>query len=397
VKPGLTINYLSDGRRRGRLESVTAKAGTREGQPVTFAALDQTESWIVRNGGVKLAATIRRNVAKMNGRTWETPNAFRPGEESVAERTQRAAAGGAPGIYYHSVEAPPFDPKTATDEEVAAALRVAYGDAWWTDIPRFVAEFRDPDTAQEDAERFYCNWDRTGGTKAVDPKRWDALGPPALEVRVVAEQERVGLGFDGSLTRDATALIACTADFRVFVPTVGGVPTIWERPLNAPADWRIPRLAVDAAVAAMFERYDVGRMFCDPPRWATEIERWAELYGDTVVLMLDTNQPKRMAAACDRWDSLVGRAGDPVRLTHDGNLTLRSHVLAMVRRRAYVKDDRAEAEGGPAAAEDLRTRYVFDKGPEGHKIDAGIASVAAVEAAATMPAPAPRVPAPNIF
>ena len=45
-----------------------------------FNAMDQTESWKPSNGGVKLAATLRRNLAKVNGSSVETPNAFRPGE-----------------------------------------------------------------------------------------------------------------------------------------------------------------------------------------------------------------------------------------------------------------------------------------------------------------------------
>lgn len=405
LDPGLTRTWLRDGQRRGRLEPVTASAGTREGQPITAAVMDQTESWTVRNGGVKLAGVLRRNVAKMGGRTLETPNAFRPGEESVAERSQRAAQSGAPGIYYHMVEAPPVDldallapdyDHELADREIHDALVVAYGDAvldptregrnpGWVDIPRLVAEVRDPDVPREDAERFYFNWDRAGGSKAVDSRRWDEL---VDRDRVVERGERVGLGFDGSLSRDSTALIGCTEDGHVFVPTVDGVPTVWVRPVNAGPDWKIPRLAVEAAVAWCMDYYRVGRMYGDPPRWQTEIERWSELFGDEVVLMFDTNQPKRMSGACDRWDTAIGKRGDPDRsITHDGDTLLRSHVLAMVRRRAYVKD---------ADETDLRTRYVFDKGPEGHKIDAGIASVLAYEAAATMPE-VKEVPPPNIF
>jgi hypothetical protein len=59
----------------------------------------------------------------------------------------------------------------------------------------------------------------------------------------------------------------------------------------------------------------------------------------------------------------------------------------MIRRKAYVK---AEDE------DDGRTRYVFDKGQDGRKIDAGIAAALAVEAAATMPAPK-VIPVPEIF
>ncbi len=60
---GRTRIYLQG--RPGRIEPVTASAGSREGQRVTFAVLDQTESWSKENGGVRpgrgrSAATQRR-------------------------------------------------------------------------------------------------------------------------------------------------------------------------------------------------------------------------------------------------------------------------------------------------------------------------------------------------
>jgi hypothetical protein len=357
--------------------------------------LDETGLWTPRNGGVKLANTIRRNVAKMDGRTWETTNSYEPGEDSVAERTDKAVEAGAVGIMIDAVEADPIDIDAATDAELVEALRKPYGDSYWVYLPRLVDEIRDPDMPREDVERYYFNWNRKGGGKAVDPKRWDWLADTA---RVVEPGERIGLGFDGAISHDCVALIACTypeivdeglVRVHLFVPTYAGEPTIWSRPVNAPRDWRYNRTAIEDAVARLHATYSVGRQLCDPPRWQSEIERWAELYGDDVVAFFDTNQPTRMARACDRWDTIVGKAGDPTRaLTHDGHPLLRSHVTAMIRRKAYLKHQ-DESDG--------RTRYVFDKGPDGRHIDGGIASVLAVEAAATMP-PKPRpLPPPDIF
>src|SRR5690606_12710848 len=93
---GRTRIYLVG--RPGRLEPVTASAGSREGQRVTFAVLDQTESWFKANGGVRLADTIRRNVAKVGGWSLELQNAPRLGEGSVAELTAKAAEKRIPGV-----------------------------------------------------------------------------------------------------------------------------------------------------------------------------------------------------------------------------------------------------------------------------------------------------------
>ena len=59
---------------RGRVEFVTSSAVSREGFRPVFAVLDQTESWTLGNGGVKLAAAVRRNLTKTGGSSIETPN-----------------------------------------------------------------------------------------------------------------------------------------------------------------------------------------------------------------------------------------------------------------------------------------------------------------------------------
>jgi hypothetical protein len=362
IDVGLTRCYLRH--RPGRLEPVTAAAGSREGQPVTDAILDETHLWTPRNGGVRLARTIRRNVAKMAGRSYETTNSFVPGEESVAEGTHKAFEQGAPGVYYDAVEAPRVKEEDP-DEELKAALKVAYGDAWWVDLDRLVADIRDPETPWEDSCRFYFNWNVDDRRKAVEKKRWDDLGasgaPPA--------GARIGLGFDGSISDDCTALIGCTE--------VDGKPhtfqlEIWSRPERAPRGWRIPRSDVQARVREVFAYYNVGLMLCDPAKWQTEIEGWADEFGEDRVVFFDTNQPTRMSRACDRFSTALAEGA----YSHDGSEELTAHVLAMHKRKVRVRDE----------DDDGRTKFVFVKGPDRAKIDGGIGAVLALEAFETMPA-----------
>jgi hypothetical protein len=201
----------------------------------------------------------------------------------------------------------------------------------------------------------------------VDPRRWRELA----DIRQVPAGARIGLGFDGSIRNDATALVGCTADGHVFPIQV------WERPVNAAPDWRIPRLEVEQTVEATFKRFDVGRMLCDPPKWQTEIESWSNRWNagrsaeEARVLFFDTNQSRRMSGACDRFTTALHDGS----LTHSDDDTLTAHVLAMSR--VKVKASAADDDG--------RTRYVFTKGEGARKIDAGIAAVLAVEAAMTMP------------
>jgi hypothetical protein len=377
IDVGLTRCYLRN--RPGKLEPVTASAGSREGQPITDATLDETHLWLPTNGGVRLARTLRRNVAKMGGRTYETTNSFAPGENSVAEGTHKAVMDGQRGIYYDAVEAPDVKPEDS-DDTLRAALRVAYGGAYWVDVNRLVQEIRDPETPWEDAERYFFNHNIDDRRKAVETKRWEALARPEI---IVPAGAHIGLGFDGSLSDDCTVLIGCwvTPDGTPFTFDI----EIWQRPKDAAKNWRVPRREIRERVTEAFRYYQVGLMLCDPAKWQTEIEFWAEEFGEDQVVLFDTNQPTRMWRACDRFSTALTEAKpapEPSTYAHDGSSALTAQVLAMHKRKVRVRDE----------DDDGRTKYVFVKGPNRDKIDAGIGAVLALEAAMTMP-PLRRAPA----
>lgn len=352
---------IDDGRTRlyvprGRLEPVTAAAGSREGQRITFAVLDETHLWTRRNGGVRLAGTLRRNLAKMGGRSLETTNAPLLGEKSVAEQS------GLDLGVFHYARRPIKEPDPNwPDERLVESLDEAYGDAYWIDRKRLVAEMRDPATNWDDALRYYFNWRTAGAGRAVDPRRWDDLAKP----HQVPDGTYIGAGFDGSVSRDATVLQGCTLDGYSF--NLGK----WVRPLGAPADWRVPRLDVDEAIATMFTRYRVGRLNVDPFYWQSEAETWARQYGEEVVIKLDTNQARRFAPAVDRWLTAI-REGSH---THDGDELVAEHI-----RGAHLKKVRLEDSD-----DDGRTKYVLIKGEDKSRIDGAVADVLAFEAAMTMP------------
>lgn len=370
VDAGLTRCFLRD-KPGAKLEPVTAAAGSREGQPITYGVLDETHLWTPRNGGVKLARTIRRNVAKMNGASFETTNSFIPGEGSVAEGSHRSVQAGTAGVYVDDREAPREVggvPVTldAPDGVLRAALAEAYEDAWWVDLDRLVQEIRDPETKWRDSERFFFNWNTKGGGLAVDGEQWAKLADPG---RVVAGSERVGLGFDGSISDDTTGLVGCTADGFLWVAGC------WERPRfddgRPDRGWTVPRLEVGSAVRSAFAAWTVGRMFGDPPRWATELESWAAEFGDETVMAFDTNQRSRFARAVDRFLTAV-RSGT---LSHADDERLTAHVLAAALEKVRSAAD--EADG--------RTMHVLVKPEDGRKIDLAVAAVLAYEAAMTMP------------
>lgn len=372
VDAGLTRCFLR-GRPDAKIEPVTSRAGSREGQPVTYGCLDETGLMTRTNGGVKLARTIRRNTTKMGGRSYETTNGFAPGEDSVAEQTDKAVRKGATGIFYDAVEAPTTVDGIevnldAPDWVLRRALEEAYEDCWWVNLDRMVADIRDPDQPWPDSERFFFNWNRKTEGRAVQPARWAELG---VERDLPAPGDRIAVGFDGSVSDDSTALIGCTADGWSWEIAT------WNRPYlpdgRPDKSWKVPRLDVDEKVAWVFDRWDVV-MYCDPPKWWTEIATWEQRYGEHRVISFDSFSASLMCPAFDRWLTALAEGTH----THDPtarSATLTSHVLAL-----HKKKQRPTADDA-----DGRTRYLPVKGDGGLKIDAGIADILAHEAAMTLP------------
>jgi hypothetical protein len=373
IDDGRTRLYLLG--RPGSLEPVTASAGSREGQPLTHVLMDETHLYTRRNGGVKLAATLRRNVAKIGGRSQETTNAPLMGEGSVAEQSGRAVDRGFSGILWDA-KRPESEPEPDwTDEQMLEALAEAYGDATWVDLQRILSDIRDPATDWTDALRFFFNIRAAGQSKAIDPKLWDERARP----QDVPPKTYVGLGFDGSQSGDATVLRGCTSEGYSFL--IGA----WERPEQA-EEWRVNRTEVHERVAWAFDHFRVGRMFCDPPKWWTEIEQWEAKYGvDTEakprVMALDTFSTTRFAPAVDRWMTML-REGTH---THDADPITTAHVKATHKEKVRVN----------APDLDGRTLYKLTKGEgtERRRIDATIADVLALEAAMTMALPPKSKPA----
>lgn len=164
------------------------------------------------------------------------------------------------------------------------------------------------------------------------------------------------MAFDGSETSDFTVIKAETRQGLIFTPRWGAGGTIWD---PAQHGGRIPKAQVGEAVDDLFERFDVARMYCDPPYWGTEVEEWAARHGDEQVLKWPTYRPVPMHSATERFlaDLKSGR------VTHDGCPTTARH---MANARMQARRD---------------GRYMLAKPDVARKIDAALTSVLVHEAA----------------
>lgn len=337
----------------GRIDVVTSSAQSRLGNPVTFVLQDETGLWTVGNKMTRVAETQRRGAAGMGGRTMETTNCWDPSEESVAQRTSEAKV----KDIFRFHRTPPASLSYRNKAERRRIHRFVYAGSTHVDLDAIEAEAaelleRDP----EQAERFFGNRVVYGAGSWANGDLWDSRAEP----REVPDGTAVVGGFDGSDVDDWTALRLETLDGYQFTPSYGpdGLPTIWN-----PADFggQVPRLEVEAAVDEVFARFDVVRFYVDPPYWESEVDAWAERYGEKRVVRWYTYRTVQMHAAAERLLTDIGKVESTFR--HDGCPITATHI----------RNARKAARTGG--------RYVLAKASPTQKIDAAIPSIVAHEAA----------------
>lgn len=287
IDAGLTRCFLR-GIPGAKMEPVTAAAGSREGQPLTANLLDESHLMVPSNGGVRLASTMRRNAAKMGGTSYETTNSFVIGRDSVAESSYNAVRKGSPGIYADEVEAPHeingvAVNESAPDEVLLEALRVAYGDSYWVDLPRLVADTRDPSNKWEDSARFFFNWNQrdTAGWSVVSRSDWMAR---AGDAGPLASKGFAALSVGPDMAMSALSFAALRVDGLLQVETAHHAPgTAWtiEACKRAQADTGSP-IIVDprsptAGIIEQLKAAGVKLRLVTTPEWIEACAAWQNL------------------------------------------------------------------------------------------------------------------------
>ena len=355
---------------RGRIETRTSSARSAKGARAVCAILDQTEEWVAGNGGTRFAQVLRNNATKIGGVTIETPNAFTPGEDSVAEQSARFWENIKSGdfekltetrsLLYDHREAPATtDP--ADRNSLVHGLRVAYGDSsdhpdgclihdppcepGWSPIFRIASDFydtsNDPQVMRADflnqithAADSWLSQPELRAINVTDPSWIERNG----ELKTVGKLEPIVLGFDGSRGRskskpDATALIAMRVSDG-YSWSLG----IWEPP-DGPAEttWVLPELEVEAAVTDAFRQHLVVGMYADPAMWEDRVARWEATYHRQLKVKASREKPmafntRSISAVVRGFEALQAAIlnGD---VSYDGSKSFTRHLLNARRQR----------------------------------------------------------------
>lgn len=340
-----------------RIDVVTASAKSRLGNPVTFCLQDETQLYTESNKMVSTANTQRRGAAPMGGRSMETTNCYDPAEDSVAQRTREAKA----QDIFRFYEPPPIDLdyKKVRDRKKIHAYN--YAGSPHADLPGVeaeAAELAEKDPGQ--AERYYGNRIVAGLGTWCTIEEWEARTATKKRIKQgVPEGEAIVLGFDGSDIDDWTGFRCETRDGYQFTPCFAdGTPMIWDPSEHG---GQVPRLEVDAALDLIVSTWRLVRGYFDPPYWPTEIDGWAEKYGDDKIMRWSTYRPRQMTTANDRLLTDIRKKDST--FCHDECETTHRHIIS------------AKKSKRPNGT------YALVKPGDGRKIDMAIPSVLAHEAA----------------
>ncbi|QGU03111.1 Phage Terminase [Corynebacterium kalinowskii] len=322
-----------------KLEVITSSAATAEGGEATFIVADELEHWTPANGGTELHATLMDNLAKTGSRMLGTMNAWKPGMDTVAEEIFEAWAEQYNGrskaereILMDAVQAPP-DTDLADPDSLRAGLEFVYADCPWVDIDSIMSRIWTKNARPDDSKRKFLNWPTADLNAWADPKDWAQMARfgqrPAPGTQIV-------MFFDGSLSRDTTALVGCEVESgHVF--QIG----VWDPHNSHDDDNRIDVLAVDAAVQAAFDTWEIPAFFGDVREWESFTKvTWPERYKDQLEVWAVPSGNRMEAIAWDmrsktfdftRACELTEREILEHAFTHDGSVELTDHVRNAMR------------------------------------------------------------------
>lgn len=309
------------GREAGRVVPLAGSPGARDGARTSFQFFDEPHR--MNTPRLRKAwSTMGENVFKRRDAdawTLTTSTAGEAGEGSVEEDIWREAEAvhkgeaSSPRLFFFRRFADEKLP-LETREDVMAALLDASGPnaAWSGDLHGLVDRFFEPKTDRHYFERVWLNRWGSGASSAFDVEVFRSLA----EARVVGRGELITLGFDGSLFRDCTALVA-TAVYAPYQWVVG----LWSKP-ELDDDWEVPWSEVDAAVDEAFSSWPVWRLYGDPFRWREPLDRWAGRYGADRVISWNTTRHRAMAHAVRNYATAIKAEA----FTHSGDARLVEHV-----------------------------------------------------------------------
>lgn len=287
------------GRLAGKAVPVSNAPGSRDGALTTFQQFDEPHRLILPSAK-HAHETMSANLTK---RPLEDPwalytsTAGQPGQNSIQEDVRAEAeaidrgdiedpalmffARWAGAEHNELVARPASDKDPGVSSKEALQNRIAA----IADATGPVGEY-----GPGQFESIAKQWDRPKADLAylerVWLNRWRKSGSQYFDLAKISRLHRAGerippgafvaLGFDGARFRDATALVATD-----IVTGLQELLGLWERPADA-EEWEVPENEVTLALETAMKRFDVWKLYGDPPHWTETMGSWAARWPDQV-------------------------------------------------------------------------------------------------------------------
>lgn len=287
------------GRREGIATALAAAPNARDGARTTFQGFDETHRLYlprVREAHQTMLANLTKRPLDD---PWhmEVTTAGHLGQGSIAEDTHNEALAihrgeyEQPDLCYHHREANPGHDLSRLDERIRAVAEARGGVGEYApgQFESIARQWDRPKADKSYLNRVWLNLWVSAEAQAFDVARWEQLERPGR----IPAGELVTVGFDGARFRDSTAFVITDV-----VTGTQELAAIWQRPLDVSDEvgWEIPEREVTEAWRAIKAKYQVWKLYGDPPHWTETMGTWAGEDPD-VVEEWWTNRPRPMAAA----------------------------------------------------------------------------------------------------
>ena len=329
------IIYANGGRQK--LRTMSANFRSAEGGRVTFCIANETHHWTPGQRGPAFYEVITNNLTKVQGRLLCITNAYEPGEDSVAQRIREeqekvwAGLSKPSGWLYDSLEAHPEAP--LTEDWAPHVVSQIRGDAVWLNVEDIVQEIQDGSKPVAGKRRMWYNQIVSAGDSLITVGQWDGILQPGCygDKRDLKPGDAIVMGFDGSKTDDATALVAIRISDNLIVPL-----GIWQNPDPA-LPWHVPEAEVDSEVHLAFQMFKVHAFFADVAYWESYVDTWSDTYREKLLVKASARSTVgfdmrgNKARISQTTEAFVGSIVDG-RLKQNGDKLMRVHVLNTKRR-----------------------------------------------------------------
>lgn len=317
----------------GKIMPSSSGAASKDGGKETFVVFDESHLYNT-NGLRNMYKTVTRNLVKRrkSAETWyiETTTMYAPGENSIAESTYdyahiiKEGKSKVSKMLYDHRWGDIKKEDLGDQQKLTKAILEAYGDAMdWNSLEGIMEDIFDTRRSVQESLRYFLNALTEAQNAWLDP----ALHQAAESDQIVWPGEKITLGFDGALTKDATALVGCRVEDGHIFPI-----KISEQPDGPEAkDWIVDTEAFDAEVSKAFETYEVVGFFADPPYWQDYIDNWEQEFGEQLEVPANnrssikwwTKRDAQMSAALNRLHTALANHT----VTLDPDPVLRRHLL----------------------------------------------------------------------